>query len=167
MLPYNPVQQQQQYACVVAQTEDLNFTVTVTMTGIVLGYPAPAAQVYTFATEAAAQAFAAAVALSAAAAAEWVVGARQVMRQFETLMTEASRLEVVYIDNQLFDLVTATLAATAGDGVPGMGVSALRSVAIGALMQDLKAHLAEDVAGNPPTGMLTGITRRSVISKRD
>jgi hypothetical protein len=164
MLPYNTTQQAT-YTCAKTQV-GTDFLITVTAPGSMPGYAVPS-QVYTFATEAAAQAFAAAVALSAAAAAEWVVGARQVMRQFETLMTEASRLEVVYIDNQLFDLVTATLAATAGDGVPGMGVSALRSVAIGALMQDLKAHLAEDVAGNPPTGMLTGITRRSVISKRD
>lgn len=119
--------------------------------------------VYPFSDETTAQAFAA-LAQRATAGYEWFSGARQLLRLMEQLLTEANRLKMIYEDTGLFDLVLGT---PTGHPVPGMGVSVLRSVAVGALMQDLFLFLAQPVVGDPPTGLPLPATRRSVITQRD
>jgi hypothetical protein len=121
------------------------------------------ADTYTFADEATANNFVAIVRDRITAAAEWYAASRALLRQLETLLAEAGRLKMVYEDNDLYGLVTATPANT---NVPGMNVSVLRSIAVGALMQDLEQFLSVAAVGNPASGLPLPI-RRAVIGKRD
>jgi hypothetical protein len=118
---------------------------------------------YTFATDADANAFAAIARESITAASEWYSGVRDLFRDLEKLMGKAAQLEAIYNANNLYPLVVAT---PSGLNVPGMGVSALRSIAVGALMQDLNMWLDAVVVGNPAAGVALPV-RRTVIGKRD
>ena len=117
---------------------------------------------YTFADEPTAQAFATLARESLSAAAEWYSGVRDLFRKLEQLMAEAARLEAIYNANNLYPLVVATPSGT----VPGMGVPALRCIAVGALMQDLNMWLDAVAVGNPAAGFALPV-RRTVIGKRD
>jgi hypothetical protein len=119
--------------------------------------------VYSFGTDATAAQRLATAATHMNAAAEWATGAKALLRALETTLTEALRLEMIYVGNDLYEL---TLATPSDAAVPGMDMLPIRSIAIGALMQDLMAFLAEATTGNPPAG-LTLPTRRTVIVERD
>ena len=118
---------------------------------------------YTFTTEADANAFASIARESIAGAQEWYVGVKALLRQFETLLSEARRLSDVYTANRLEDLITAT---PTGTNVPGMGVPTARAVGIGPMMQDLTAWLDAAAVGVPATGIALPV-RRTIIGKRD
>jgi len=120
-------------------------------------------QSYTFIDESTAQAFATRARESIAGAQEWYVGVKALLRQFETLLSEARRLSDVYTANRLEDLITAT---PTGTNVPGMGVPVARAVGIGAMMQDLNAWLDAAAVGVPATGIALPV-RRTIIGKRD
>ncbi|MEI7771485.1 MAG: hypothetical protein WCI67_15950 [Chloroflexales bacterium] len=122
---------------------------------------------YTFPSEATAAAFAAATLYSAPAAAEWFIGSKEILRSLEVLMTQATGLERMYVDNKIFPMIQALMAATSGAIVPGAGVNFMRFLEIGAVFQDVRAHLDDEIAGVPPSGLFTGVTRRSVIGRRD
>jgi hypothetical protein len=137
------------------------FPVTVAQTGdqwIVTVGPTT----YPCVDEAAATAFATAAARSLAAY-DWYVGAKATLSQFETMLAEAGRLKMLYEDSKLYELVLAT---PAGATVPGMGVSVIRSIEVGSLMQDLFLFLSQATVGDPPAG-LPMQTRRAVITSRD
>ncbi|MEI8306083.1 MAG: hypothetical protein WCF99_03350 [Chloroflexales bacterium] len=116
---------------------------------------------YPFPSEIAARAFVAAVTVAQPAALEWITGAKALLRTFEAMLAEAGRLRTLYEDNDLLDL---TLATPDGENVPGMGVTKLRSIAIGSLLQDVVLFLSEPTVGE---GGMTLPTRRKVIVQRD
>ncbi len=95
------------------------------------------------------------------AATEWITGAKALLRNIEDALTEAGRLKMLYEDN---DLLALTLSTPDDENVPGMGVSKLRSIAIGSLLQDVVAFLSEPTVGE---GGMTLPTRRKVIVQRD
>ncbi len=117
--------------------------------------------IYEFDSKAAADAFEALTEPQLSAMNEWTRRSLTLLKSAEKIVAEGSNLEMIYLDNDLFDLV---LSVPDGAVIPGTTITKERAIAIGALLQDLKAWLAEPAVGDPAVAGLP--TRRRIILQR-
>ncbi len=116
---------------------------------------------YDFDTQAAADAFEALTEPQLSAMNEWTRRSLALLKQAEKIVSEGSSLEMIYLDNDLFDLV---LSVPDAGIIPGTTITKERAIAIGALLQDLKTWLSQSAVGDPATAGLP--TRRRIILQR-